>query len=100
MKTHRSSLIALLSSLLALCLVGCISEPPPPPPPAPDPPPVVVDCIQASYIITEYSEAGTVERTWHVTSYAESEFPRQLTFQYDGRTITLSGSYQIDQITP
>lgn len=72
-------------AILCLFLVGCTT-------PAPTP-------IEAhgNFTIIEYSMPGTIKQSWRVTEYRETEFPRTVTFVANGKTITLSGSYQINQ---
>jgi hypothetical protein len=51
-----------------------------------------------SYQIIEYSAPGHVVNRWDVRAYSETEFPRSVTFtDKSGKTITLSGSFQIDE---
>lgn len=83
---------ALHALLLALCigLTACFSPPYTPPPP----PPIVV----GNYRITEFDQNGLVAHSWHVTAFRETQFPRTVTFDTGVEIITLSNSYQIDQL--
>ncbi len=87
-----------LHLILCLALLGCSANTPPaPPPPNPKPKPPVVQPPTGRYIIMEFDAPGHVKHTWYVTSYKETAFPRTVTFMADGKTITLRGSYEIDQ---
>ena len=72
-------------ALILLCLCSCAS-----PQPAPF----------GSYLITRYAPNGTPIETWHATSYVEGDFPGSVTFEVNGKPVTVDGSYQIDQFAP
>lgn len=78
----------LTSILLSLLLVSCGTTVAPP--------------VQrtGSFVILEYSEPGTVARSWEVSSFQESALPRTVTFTHAGKVIVLRGSYQINEFTP
>lgn len=99
----------LYSILVCLFIAGCVTPAPEPvrpvppvppvqpvPPPAPPKPPVVVMPV-SSYLITQFDENGASVRTWEVDSYTEKSFPNRVTFEYEGKTITVDGSFQIDR---
>lgn len=88
----------LLSILFCLCMVGCVTPTPvePPSPPEPPKPPVVV-VPTGPYLITKFDSNGVPLKTWEVEAYDERSFPRRVTFEHDGQTITLDGSFQIDR---
>lgn len=50
-----------------------------------------------NFVILEFSAPGQVVRSYRAHSYTETEFPRTVTFSVNGETITLSGSYQINE---
>lgn len=76
----------LLHLLAALCLCACSVTPEPP--------------IETTgrFQILEFSAPGKVVRTYEVSSYVEKEFPPSVTFIYNGQTVTLSQSYQINEL--
>lgn len=75
-----------------------VPPPAPPKPPKPEPPkPPVVVMPVSSYLITQFDENGASVRTWEVDSYTEKSFPNRVTFEYDGKTVTVDGSFQIDR---
>ena len=53
-----------------------------------------------SYLITQYAPNGTPVQTWHSTSYTEGDFPGSVSFDVNGKTVTIEGSYQIDRFAP
>lgn len=48
--------------------------------------------------IIEYAEPGTIKQMWTVTSYYETDFPKSVYFDYNGKRIVLKGSYQINEV--
>lgn len=72
--------------LLILCLLfsGCSTPPEP-------------QETSGKFVIRQFSEAGNVVKSYETTSYHETDFPRSVTFNHQGRYITLEGSYQIDE---
>lgn len=93
MKTLSKLLLALL---LATCAACTSPAPIPPTPPEPPEPPVPV--AVGHFTILEYDTPGQVARIYSgVTSFKEQDFPRAVTFDYNGRLITLTGSYQINE---
>lgn len=74
-----------LLSILCLSLLSCST-------PAPEP-----KVTSGRFVILEFSAPGKVVRSYEVESFVETEFPRTVTFSFNGRTVTLSGSYQINE---
>lgn len=75
----------LVHLLIVACLCCCTTTPEPP------------DVTIGRYQILQYSAPGKVIKTYEVSSYTEKEFPPSVTFVYNGQTVTLSGSYQINE---
>jgi hypothetical protein len=86
-----------LPTILLCLLLACCTAPPPAPTPVPVNPVPVAPVAIGRYVIKEYDAQGRVARTWTVSSFTERDFPRSVTFRADGQTVTLLGSYQIDQ---
>lgn len=76
-----------LLSILSFILVACSTPTPQPPAPAPS----------GLYLIREFDSKGIAIHSWEVPTYRETAFPSTVTFDSDGKTITLRGSYQIDK---
>ncbi len=85
------------SLILCLLLVACSGTAPIPPPSPPKPRPPIIQPSTGRFIILEFDAIGHVKHTWYVTTFHETDFPRTVTFQADGKTITLRGSYEVDQ---
>lgn len=62
-------------------------------------PPEPVSQTSGEFVIIEYTAPGTIRKTWRVTQYVETQFPRTVTFNANGQSITLTGSYQINEFT-
>jgi hypothetical protein len=77
----------LTAAILALCLSACIGLPVEPAP----------EAKQGNFEILEFNAPGNVVRRYQVNSYEETMFPSTVTFQHQGTTITLRGSYQINE---
>lgn len=77
----------LLSIILAGCLTSCIFQTPEP----------EAYTSSGKFQIIEYAEPGTIKQQWVVTSYYETDFPKSVYFDYNGRRIVLKGSYQINE---
>lgn len=48
-----------------------------------------------TYYITEFGPNKEIVQTYTVTSFQERPIPPQITFTYQGKKITLKGSYQV-----
>jgi hypothetical protein len=96
MKTLKHIFIACCMVYTASCgivhLASCTAPVPTPKPPNPP----IVQPPSGKYIIMEFDAPGHVKHTWYVTTFKETNFPRSVTFQTEGRTVTLHGSYEID----
>ncbi len=63
---------------------------PPPSPPAPH-------VVTGHYVIRTYDKNGVLMKMWLTDNYKERSFPRSVTFAADGKSVTLTGSYQISK---
>lgn len=94
MKPTQIAFLALLSSLL----LSCASITPPGPDPSPQP---VPEWWVGSYVIHELDENGKSVRTWGVTSYRHTLFPRAVSFiDGEGKSVKLTGSFEILKAQP
>lgn len=71
--------------LACLLLAACATTTPTDPPP------------QGRYQIHELDATGRIAKTYQVTTYVETDFPRCVSFIHDGTQVFLRGSYQIDE---
>jgi hypothetical protein len=72
--------------LCALLLTACATTQTAPP------------SLQGDFRIHQFNASGQIMHTYRVSTYSESEFPRRVSFTIDGNPVTLTGSYQIDEI--
>lgn len=86
---HSLALLAIFSSFL----LSCASITPPTPDPSPQPVPEQIDGF---YVINQLGENGKPIRTWGVTNYRHTLFPRSVSFiDGQGQPVTLTGSFEI-----
>lgn len=79
---------SILSILYVAFLVSCQTTEPEP------------TQTSGKFVVIEYAEPGTVKQMWTVQSYYETDFPKSVYFDYNGKRIVLRGSYQINEYTP
>jgi beta-xylosidase len=83
---------SLLSILACLLLASCASDVEPYTP-APAPP-------VGSYVITQRGPNGEVMRQYETTSYQHNFFPPSVSFDADGKRVTIKGSWDVEVKQP